>query len=242
MDLEFILEKNLKEIIRKYASYVDCLCSIIEEKGVSPKSLRLFLLSLPVSTRSYQGQKLTLLSDKKDELEEAKTITDIFIFLTTEWASFLNYDIFQDIIKNYNISEDQERLKYPEHLKAYIEKHKISEFVKINPLLKQMTGSKELVLKCDIENTCRLAKLVELKKVVAEILDINPSTLHIVDIKDGCIVVTFLLPASVANAIFTPDTVFTPQQKDELRAASVLWLECNGYTLNIKDEDIHMCK
>ncbi len=43
---------------------------------------------------------------------------------------------------------------------------------------------------------------------------------------------TFLIPASVADAIFTPDTTFTSQQKDELRAASILWLKCNGYTFH----------
>ncbi len=232
MDLEFILEKNLKKIIKSYGFYVDCLRTTIKEKGVSPEDLRSYLLSVSATSTTCKGQKLTLLSDKKQELEKCDTINAIFDLLTTQCASFLNYEIFQSILENYNISEDPERLKYSEHLIEYAKKHKISEFAKVNPLLKAKNGSKELIMKFDIETTCRLAKVTELKMIIAEIMDLSPSTLEIVDIEDGCVVVTFLIPASVADAIFTPNTVFTSQQKDKLRAASVLWLKCNGHTFD----------
>ena len=239
MDLEFILEKNLDEIITKYASYVDCLRIIVREKGILPEDLCSYLLSLSASSKSSKGQKLSLLSDKKSELEKKTTITDIFNFLTTECAFFLNYDIFQKIITKYKITEDREELKYCDHLKAFIEKHKISEFVKINPLLKHTSGSEKLILKCDIESTCNLAKVDELKKLVAKVLDLNPSTLQIFDIEDGCVVVTFLIPASVVDSVFTPKAVFTSQQEDELRTASVLWLECNGYRFEFGKAKVH---
>ncbi len=232
MDLKFILKKNLKEIITTYATYVDTVRVLVEKIGVSPEELRSYLLSLPATSKSSRGQELTLLSDKETELKRCDTIIEIFNYLKTKCASFLTYDIFQCTLKYYNISEDQERLRYPEHLNAYIEKHKISEFASINPLLKHKKGSKELTLKFDIKNTCKLAQVDELKNVIAEIMDLNPSALELVDIEDGCVIVTFLIPASVADAIFTANTVFTSQQEDELRAASVLWLKCNGYTFH----------
>lgn len=112
MDLKFILEKNLKNIIKKYASYVDCLRGIIEEKGVTPKVLKSYLLSLPAfCSNSFNAQRVTLMSDKEIQLEKAETITDIFTFLTTKCASFLNFDIFQSLLEKYNISEDQKELK-----------------------------------------------------------------------------------------------------------------------------------
>ena len=237
MDLEFILEKNLKQIIAKYASYVDHLRAAIKEKGVSPEDLQTYLLSLSATSKSSKGPKLTLLSDKETELWKCDSIATIFRFLTTRCASFLNYDIFQFILEHYNIcDDDQEKLRYPEHLKAYIEKHKISEFAGVNPLLKSKNGSKELVLKFDIETTCSLAKVNELKKLIAEIMDLSPSALEIVDIEDGCVIVTFLIPTSVADVLFTHDTVLTPQQEKELRNASVLWLKCNGYTFNFEKQ------
>lgn len=129
-------------------------------------------------------------------------------------------------------------MSYHEHLKEYIEKHKVSEFVKVNPLLKEKVGFKELTLKYDIEYTSKLAKVDELKKFLAIIMGLHPSALHIVDIKEGCVVVTFLISASVADTIFIPGIAFTPQQEDELETASVLWMKCNGYTLNFGMEKL----
>ncbi len=107
-DLEFILERNLKEIIAKYASYVDSLRAAIEEKRVSPEALRAYLLSLSASSNGDEGEMLTLMSEKKSELQKLETIPDIFSFLTTECASFLNYEIFQNILKNYSIGDKDE--------------------------------------------------------------------------------------------------------------------------------------
>lgn len=236
-ELERILEKHLRDIISKYASYVDHLRVAIEEKGVSAAALRSYLLSLSATGASFKGQKLTLLSDKRPELLKCSTVIDIFDFLTTECASYLNYDIFQFVLKHYNITDDNEVFKYPEHLKAYINKHKISEFTKINPLLKTKNGCKELILKYDIETTCRLAKLTDLKKLIADILEISSLALEIVDVEERCVIVTFIIPDSLADALFTPNTEFTPQQEKRLQAEKVLWLKCNGYTFDIKKKD-----
>lgn len=234
MDLRFILERNLKEIIKKYAAYVDCA---VEKKEVSPIELRFYLLSISAfCSGSCNGQRFALVSDEH-ELKSCATITDIFAFLTTKCASFLNYDIFQDIIKKYDIATDRSELNYPQYVNEYIEKHKVSEFMKINPLLKPKNGSETLTLKYDVDYTCKLAKISELKNSLAEILDLHPSALHIIDIEEGCIVVTFHILASVAKAIFVHERVFTSQQKNAFHAASVLWLKCNGYTFNFKESD-----
>ena len=172
MDLEFILERNLDEIITKFANYVDCLRVIIEKKEVSPREFYSYLMSLMASSKTSKGQKLALLSHKETELKQQSTIIDIFDFLKTRCASFLNYDVFQKIMEKYQIKEDQDDLKYHDHLKAYIYKHKISE-----------SDSEKLILKYDVETTCRLANVFELKKVLARILNLNPSTLHLYDIK-----------------------------------------------------------
>lgn len=229
-DLELILERNLREIISKYASYVDCLRIAIIEKKVSVDDLRSYLLSLSATSQSFKGPTLTLLSDKETQLQNCGTVTDVFNLLTTRCASFLNYDIFEYIRKRYSILNTQKELEYPHHLEDYIRKHKISEFTKINPLLKTKNGSKELTLKYDIETTCTLAKIQDLKKSISQVLELSSSALEIVDIEEGCVIVTFLIPISVADALFKPEKVFTPRQEEGLRATSVLWLKCNGHT------------
>lgn len=80
-------------------------------------------------------------------------------------------------MNSYKLDQGQEELKYPEHLKAYINKHKIEEFAKINsflnnPLLKNVSASskqKSLILKIDIKSTSRLAKLMDIQTAIAKI-------------------------------------------------------------------------
>ena len=57
-------------------------------------------------------------------------------------------------------------------------------------------------------------------------MGLNPSAIHIVDLKEGCVLMTCLIPASVADVIFKTSMMFTQQQEDKFRAASVL---CNGH-------------
>ncbi len=53
MDLEYILQNNLDDdIITVYASYVDCIRTLVKEKGVSPEDLRSYLLTLSASSKS----------------------------------------------------------------------------------------------------------------------------------------------------------------------------------------------
>lgn len=65
----------------------------------------------------------------------------------------------------------------------------------------------------------RLSSLKELKEAIANILDLNASTLRILSVKKGCVEVTLLIPAEIADVMFTSTTKLTPEQKQKLRAA-----------------------
>ena len=236
-DLDQQLDLNLQHITNCYASYVHCIRKSIKEKGVTAEDLCAYLMNLRAFKRGHQ-EKTTLLSERKDELEKAQTIDKIFTILSAKCASFLNFEIFQSMVDDYDIDKNQERLNYPQHLRDYAEKHKLSEFVHINPLLKKLDEStKKLQLKLNIESTCSLAKLDDLRKPIANILGIQKSALRIVDIKEGCVEVTFLIPASVADTIFTSDRIFTPQDVHDLQSLSVMSLKCNGYSFEFQKEN-----
>lgn len=218
-NLKYILERNLREIIEHYGSYVDCLRGIIEEKRISPKALRTYLLTLSAFSESSTNQSLTLMSEKKYEFQKAETIPDIFTVLVTECASFLNYEIFESIIRKYKIKRQKYKsLQYPELLRAYVLKHKISEFIEINPLLKSRKGSKELTIKYDVESSRRLAKVIDLEKFIANIFGLLPSALEIVDIKDGCAIITFSsqLPLLMFSSLQTQLSLHSKKRSSEL--------------------------
>ena len=236
-DLQYQLKQNLLEIKGRYASYVMCICLSLQNKGVTVKNLRTYLLSLDAFQSSHYNTNLKLLSDKEDKLEKADDIEDIFCILVRECASFLNYGIFQSIIEEYDIDTSQKKLAYPEHLKAYVDKHKLSEFYEINPELKSFTDDSKLVLLLNIEVVCTLGTLKERIEAIAKVLKIKPSALRLLSIEEGCVIVVLFLPVSIARVIFRDDLIFSSEQEDEFRALSVKWMQCNGYEYKFEDRE-----
>ena len=238
-DLQQQLDEELDRIISHYSSYVNLIRESLKATGITVSDFSSDLLS--VSAFNHSKQNRILLSAHITDLKKADSLNAIFDILVTEYASFLNYKIFEHIAKTYQLNNGQDEFKYPEHLETYIKKHKISEFIKINPLIEKLTSnSTEMILKFDIESTCRLAKLKKLKSSVAKILGLSPSAIQLYDIKDGCVVATFLIPTPVAELVFNADTVLTEEQEKELQALQVLWLKCNGFAFVGKEpEDTH---
>ena len=230
MDLKQQLEVDFEEIIRQYGSYVNCILTSIQAKGISVNNLRSYLASISAFQSGFYKEECKLLSAVKPELEKASTINEILDLLTWNCASFFNYRIFQFLVDEYDIKDTRNRLKYPEYLKEYVEKHEISEFIAINPALKKVKdeSSKRFVLKFDIELTCKVARIDDLLIAVAKILGLRASTLQLLGIEEGCVVVTFLIPSVVADVVFVSNKKFSTEDVEEFRASSVLWLECNG--------------
>ena len=231
-DLKYILKQNRKQIINQYARYVSCLCSSLKKKGVDVEELSTFVLQLPAFSPDEEDelQDKRLLSEMKMEIEEAKTVNKIFNLIGDKCASFLNYDIFQSILENYCSDMDCEQFQYPEKLQAYIDRHNIKEFFEINPQLEKFVDkSKKLKLKIDIDVTTKAAKIVDLKSSVASVLGLNPSALRLFSIEEGCVIATFLIPVSIAQAIFTRERGITSGQREGLRGLKVLWMKCDDY-------------
>ena len=124
----------------------------------------------------------------------------------------MNYGLFESIAKKYKISGKSDDMKYPKHIKVYLNSHKISEFAQINPLLGSMNDSSKraLAFKFDIKLTKRVSKIMSLKQCVADVLGLNIFSLELVDVSKGCVVVTFLVPKHVADNI---EKTFTSKQK-----------------------------
>jgi hypothetical protein len=225
-DLIQQLELNQKKIENQYVFFVNHVRQSMIQKKVEAEELCAYLLSLPAFNSGHTEQEFALLSDVSDHLEKATTINDIFNILNRKYgASFINYEIFEEMAKYYDIKQDTE---YSEHLDAYIKMHKLSEFEHINPKLNEFHGkSKKMILKFDIDRTCRLAMIQDLKKAVANVLRLKVSALRLLSIEDGCIVVTFLIPSVVADYLFNSKSVLTIEDSKEFQTLSVSWLTCN---------------
>ena len=192
------------------------------------EDFRTYLLKLPAFTNNQQDK---VLSGVKDKMKNARTINEIFDLIGEEYTSFLNCDIFLSILNQYCSGVDNNALKYPEHLKAYIDQHTINEFISVNCELEKITDKDEkLKFKFDIEQTSKVAKV---KSKIAAILGVTPSALRLFSIEKGCLIVTFLTPAFVADKIFSAGGILATKQMDELCANSVMWVKFRDYRIKV---------
>ena len=181
-------------------------------------------------------ERYKLLTAMKTKLRQAKSIHDIVISLQEDCATFLHHDVFHSIQKQYKIAVSEE-LNYPEHFKAYINKHKLSEFVAINPKLAKFPATSEkLVLKFNIPHTSRVAKVIDLKVAIAKILHLKPSALELVSADKGCVEVTFLVSSFVAAFILKE--LSSKSKIEEFQALPVVWLNCGSHHFDFNGEDI----
>ena len=223
-DVEQLLAWNLEEIRKRYGDFVSFIHDSLMEKDITVESFRVFLMSRPALESDDNDEQHKLLVCIKEKLEQAPTVNKLFEVLIEDYGSFINYEIFQNILDKYEIKDEHNTgvLNYPEHLNAYFDKHKLSEFLQVNRGLKKITDpSKELILKFNIELSARVTKVLHLKKSIAEILRLKSSALRLVGIKEGCIIVTFLIPDFLAD--------LTPMQIQEFKRLPVMWLCCGHH-------------
>ncbi len=237
IDLKQQLDINLENIQYKYALYVSSIRRSLQEKMISGEELRAHLLNMPVFLEDHGTRQLKLFSGRASKFEKASSINDIFEILSLECCSFVDFGIFKSIVKYFELDKGQEVFRYSEHVDDYLKRHKIKEFVMINPALGKLNeDSEKLVLKFDISMTTELGKVMNLKAAVAKILGLQASALQLLDIKEGCVVVTFLIPKLVSQSLFSGnEDAFTKECISELQALSVVWLR-------FKDTDIGVTK
>ena len=225
--------------MNQHASYVSFIRKSLKSKGITPKELCAYLLYLPAFNPHAERSKGTLLFDIRKKLEEATTIDDIFIALN-EVCVFHDCDIFQSIVKEHCLDQSQEELKYPEYLKVYMESHKVSEFIHINPSLKKFSGVENLLaIKFDIKSTCKLDELDKLKLSVAKILGLEKAALRLLDLDEGCVTATYLISPSIAGVIFTRNMKFTAEEVEQFQAVPVLWLKYDNCTFDFRRINSH---
>ena len=223
-DVEQLLAWNLEEIRKRYGDFVSFIHDSLMEKDITVESFRVFLMSRPALESDDNDEQHKLLVCIREKLKQAPTVNKLFEVLMEDYGSFINYEIFQNILDKYKIKDEHNTgvLNYPEHLKAYFDKHKLSEFLQINRGLEKITDpSKELILKFNIKLSERVTKVLALKKSIAKILKLKSSALRLVGIKEGCIIVTFLIPDFLADP--------TPMQIQEFKRLPVMWLCCGDH-------------
>lgn len=216
------LEHNFREIKRRYAWYVDILRERIKAKKINVDELCGFIENLAEFDSNKNEEQLKV---AKDKLRSAETMCRVFRTISEHCASFLDFEIFEAIRERYGIEQDDDHLRYADHVRAYVEKHKISEFFTINPRLEKkcVDASDEIIIKFDIHLNNKLDKVVGLKRALANILKVQTTALQLIAIEEGCVIMIYLIPTFMVQTICRK---FTKSQVEEFRSLSALWVIC----------------
>lgn len=230
------LRANLRKISDDFSDYTDCIAVSLDEKRVNVHRLKAFSLSLYVGCDEHNLVRMS--SRAGDALEKLDNVYAVIAKLC-KFVSFLDCHFFEKIISKFKIDETQEELKYPEKLKEYIEKHTVSEFMKIFPdtgLNEYTDDRKELVIILDVKQiSFFMREVVDVGQAVVHIMKLDECQLLIHTIEGGSVTVTFLIPILVAKCIFSgqKECVFSQEQIEEFGKLSIKVLKCNGYEFDV---------
>ena len=224
-ELKAHLKDDVQEMRCLFSSLVTDTCDSVE-KRIPVKKLALSVLALGAYEPAIGDRDHRLLDEHRKEIESAKSVLEIFIILNAYW-NYLDNEVLVHIIKTHGDNSDVKRLQnYKEELQRFC-KRRICEL----PLPENGNGAEnkkqvKIYIKLNIPEDTRVEQMIPIKRKVAKILQLNPATLQIYSVDEGCVQLMFLIPKFVAWVIFPlSDEQTSALSKD----VSVMRLECEDY-------------
>ena len=178
-----------------------------------------------IATLTHSKFNLTEKVCKK--VEKAESVPEVIFYLDRLWSWF-NYHLLEDIINDLGDQEDRERLaKY---------KQDFAEYSKMRVVELPSDAFQET---CD-KNSDQVGFMVKVDRfwenyyvrdadtfcnTLASVLGVRRHLLHLVSVRDGCVLLSFSIPLSVARSAFP----LSLSQKKELGDSGVMEIECDGF-------------
>ena len=190
VNLNFILKKDTKRIIKSFANLSNGTCKSLKRQGVTVDDL------IRVAVNSD--------SSLHDHLIGSTSVDQVFIHLAPE-MSFFNHEILEDIINELGDQNDNDRLaNYSEEFKEFC-KRKVFEVepghCPCGQYLKQRKPF-AIVLPTGEKRLRNLGDAVSIKETLADVLGVPLATLHLHRIDRGSIILVFSVPCSIAEELF----------------------------------------
>lgn len=184
---------------------------------------------------SHKRIVLTLTGDEEllcndSELRHAKDMFDVFIAMQPH-CSYFNYDLLKLLVDVHGTHEDKGCLD--EYIKSF------ASYCKAMPCAEEVCGSDEarlnrikLMLKLNFDRQRLKADYVKDHIVgnIAHILKIRPSSLYLHSIKEGCVLLQFLISSCVFERIFP---LGSEQTISLYKRVNLLTIQCDSPSLYV---------
>ena len=169
---------------------------------------------------------------RSKELDEAKSMEQVFKIVVDQACSWFNYKVIVSIIEEFGESSDKDRAQmYKEEFKKYAELRlpKGKKHIEIGSGAK--VGTKQLVVKIDKEwAEVNFNELDTLRGSFASILGVRRRDLYLADVREGCIMMTFMIREELANKLFPTKSCLTAEQIHSFKNESVISVRCGKLT------------
>ena len=220
-DMEGLTIKRKIEIFEdRFVDLRRITCTELENKGTSPKDLRITLMTLPSGAARQHREFIT---NNYPTFRTAKTIEDIFIPLNF-YLSFLNYNLLAHIVKHFGSPSLKKRMNsYSADMVLFQKETMISDII---PYLNQesncLKDHSKLELKVDIDiTTTSLEDLEEIRKKFANEFLLPDFVLLLADLRKSSLLIVWLIPSA-----------FIPILKESIGNKSSLFYELHIFEIS----------
>ena len=167
---------------------------------VDPQRLLQSIVRLPYELKK-EHKKFT--KEMEEDLKEAKSIKDIFYTANGYW-DFLNYSLLQHVIKRHASDDIKEKMeRYVQEIRTFREKTCFSTFSKAYKKPKKIDQRfRELVSELNIDwSTATLEDVEHFRSDLCKELSLIDFSLQLAVVKQGSVVITWLVPQSLVAHI-----------------------------------------
>jgi hypothetical protein len=213
-------EERTKEIHEVFGSFVCDTSRHFKTSNVDMSELALWVQS------TYPVMK-----PRMEELSKVTKFTDFFRIVVDQACSWFDYGIIKNLILRFCTSAKSCLDEYEGCLKKYAEQRLPKGMKHIEVGGGARRGGRQLVIKIDREwEEVTFSDLDKLRGTFASILgsSVRRSDLYLADIREGCIMMTFMITEELAGRLFPSRTCLNPSQVKSLKDEGVLSVKCQS--------------
>ena len=227
LGLQCRLLQDSDKIMDEFSDLTHYTIESIASSCVSVKELHTHLSGLGAYKPIHE--QVPLLRDQLNEIKRAENVKDVFNILH-DYYSFFNYHIIEKLIGWFGTPEDKKRLEtYMKNFERFCKRMTFEcppdIFGSVNK------GKTSLVVKVEESwgpaKGCPLETVIRLRNTLGDILGVEPSTLYLCRIDEGCVELMFQVPSFIED-IFP----LSINQEKSLTSIRVTRLTCVNYSFS----------
>ena len=194
-------EKETKQMRVLFAGLVNDVCDSFEKRNVKLDRAILFLQNAH-----------PLLKPRIDEMTKASNMDQVLTIVTDQACSWFDYEIIKDLVGKLGDDHDRKLLcEYEDKFKKFVEQRKLpkgKKHIEVGRGARKGFGGKQLLIKIDKEwNEVNFNDLDKIRSNLASILNMKRRDLYLADVREGCVMITFMIIEELAETLF-------PQKSD----------------------------